>query len=69
MSKGTKYSDEPIGEIESVPDFLPSPEALTPKTKDSRSDTLRAMLGDGEKSGLSDYSYKKLIKKLDKDAE
>lgn len=28
MSKKTRYTDEPLGDIEVIPDFLPSPEEL-----------------------------------------
>ena len=36
MSKGTKYSDEPIGEIKSVSDFLPSPKELALKNQNTK---------------------------------
>ena len=32
---------------------------------ETKLETLRAMLAEGEKSGFSDYSYEKLIKELD----
>jgi predicted DNA binding CopG/RHH family protein len=28
MSKKTRYTDEPLGDIQVIPDFLPSPEEL-----------------------------------------
>ena len=31
MSRKTKYTDEPLGRVRVVPDFLPSPEALVPR--------------------------------------
>jgi hypothetical protein len=29
------YTDEPLGELETVPDFLPPPEALIPKAPET----------------------------------
>ena len=31
MSKKTRYTDEPLGDIKVIPDFLPSPEELAYK--------------------------------------
>jgi predicted DNA binding CopG/RHH family protein len=36
MSKQICYSDEPIGEIKIVPDFLPSPEELALKNEQTK---------------------------------
>ena len=36
MSKRIQYSDEPIGELNLIPDFLPSPEKLTLKKKNTK---------------------------------
>jgi len=36
MKKEIQYSNEPIGEIRIINDFLPSPEALAFKEKKSR---------------------------------
>jgi hypothetical protein len=36
MSKQIQYSDEPIGEIKIIPDFLPSPEELALKNKNTK---------------------------------
>ncbi len=36
MSKTIQYSDEPIGEIELVSDFLPSPEELALKNQNTK---------------------------------
>ncbi|MEA3277592.1 MAG: BrnA antitoxin family protein [Pseudomonadota bacterium] len=36
MSKSIQYSDEPIGEIKLIPDFLPSPEELVLKNKNTK---------------------------------
>jgi predicted DNA binding CopG/RHH family protein len=36
MSKQIRYSDEPIGEIKRVPDFLPSPEELALKSEQTK---------------------------------
>ncbi len=36
MSKTIQYSDEPVGEIELVSDFLPSPEELALKNQNTK---------------------------------
>lgn len=36
MSKKIQYSDEPLGDIEFVPDFLPSPEELAMKKQNTK---------------------------------
>ncbi|MEQ8264594.1 hypothetical protein [Pseudohaliea sp.] len=36
MSKPIKYNDEPIGEFRLVPEFLPSPEELALKNKQTK---------------------------------
>ena len=36
MSKTIHYSDEPIGDIRLVPDFLPSPEELALKNRQTK---------------------------------
>ena len=36
MNKTIQYKDEPVGEIELVPDFLPSPEELALKNKNTK---------------------------------
>lgn len=36
MNKTIKYSDEPIGEIKLVTDFLPSPEGLALKNENTK---------------------------------
>ena len=36
MSKRIRYSEEPIGEIKLVPDFLPSPEELALKNEQTK---------------------------------
>ncbi len=36
MNKAIKYSDEPIGEIKLVTDFLPSPEDLALKNENTK---------------------------------
>ena len=35
------------------------------ETSETKIDTLRALLAEGEKSGFADYSYEKLIQELD----
>lgn len=36
MSKKIHYSDEPLGDIEYIPDFLPSPEELALKKQNTK---------------------------------
>ncbi len=36
MSKATQYSDEPLGELKLVTDFLPSPEELALKKENTK---------------------------------
>lgn len=36
MSKSIQYSDEPVGEVKLVSDFLPSPEELALKQKNTK---------------------------------
>ena len=36
MSKAIQYSDEPVGEVKLVSDFLPSPEELALKQKNTK---------------------------------
>ena len=36
MSKKIQYSDEPLGDIEFIPDFLPSPEELALKKQNTK---------------------------------
>jgi predicted DNA binding CopG/RHH family protein len=36
MSKKIQYSDEPIGDVKVIPDFLPSPEQLALKNKQTK---------------------------------
>lgn len=36
MSKKIQYSDEPLGEIELISDFLPSPDELALKNKNTK---------------------------------
>ena len=36
MNKKIKYSDEPLGELNLIPDFLPSPDELTLKKKNTK---------------------------------
>jgi len=38
------------------------------ETSETKLDTLRIMLAEGEKSGFADYSYEKLIKEIDDEA-
>jgi len=36
MSKPIQYNDEPLGDIEFIPDFLPSPAELARKTQNTK---------------------------------
>lgn len=36
MSKPIQYSDEPLGDLERVPDFLPPPEALALRQQNTK---------------------------------
>jgi hypothetical protein len=36
MSKSIQYSDEPVGEVRLLPDFLPSPEELALKNEQTK---------------------------------
>jgi len=36
MSKPIQYSDEPIGEVRLIPDFLPSPEKLALRSEQTK---------------------------------
>ena len=36
MSKRIQYSDEPLGEFQVIPDFLPSPEQLALKNEQTK---------------------------------
>lgn len=36
MNKTIRYSDEPIGEVELIADFLPSPEELAQKNRNTK---------------------------------
>lgn len=36
MSRQIQYSDEPLGEVELIPDFLPSPENLALKNEQTK---------------------------------
>jgi len=37
------------------------------ESKETKLNTLRAMLSEGEQSGFSDYSYEKMIQQLDRE--
>jgi antitoxin ParD1/3/4 len=39
------------------------------ENNETKLETLRAMLAEGEKSGFADYSYNKLIQELDNDTD
>lgn len=67
MSKSIQYHDEPIGDIEVVADFLPSPEQLALKNQHTKvtialsSESVEYFKGVAEKHHLQ---YQKLIRQL-----
>ena len=67
MSKKIKYSEEPIGELNLIPDFLPSPEELTLKKKNTKiTISLSAESVDYFKDVASKYHtpYQRIIREL-----
>ena len=67
MSKQIQYSDEPIGEIRLVPDFLPSPEELALKNEQTKvtihlsSETVAYFKAAADKHHMQ---YQKMIRQL-----
>ena len=67
MSKRTQYSDEPIGEVRLVPDFLPSPEELALKNEQTKvtihlnSETVAYFKAAADKHHMQ---YQKMIRQL-----
>lgn len=67
MSAKRKYTDEPIGEIEIIDDFLPSPEELA-----FREETIKVTIALSkssvdffkEKAGQHNTQYQKMIRRL-----
>jgi predicted DNA binding CopG/RHH family protein len=67
MKKHVEYTDEPLGEIKVIDDFLPSPEKLVFKE-----DTIKVTLGLSRKSveffkreaRKHDTQYQKMIRRL-----
>jgi predicted DNA binding CopG/RHH family protein len=67
MNKRIQYSDEPIGEIKQVPDFLPSPEELALKndqTKVTISLTSESVAFFKEAARRHHTQYQKIIRQL-----
>ena len=67
MSKAIKYSDEPIGELKIVTDFLPSPEDLALKNENTKvtislsSESVAYFKGVAKKHHMQ---YQKIIRQL-----
>ncbi|MBL7005122.1 MAG: BrnA antitoxin family protein [Gammaproteobacteria bacterium] len=67
MSKSIQYSDEPIGEIKLIPDFLPSPSELALKNKNTKvtislsSDSVSFFKAAAKKNHMQ---YQKMIRQL-----
>ncbi len=67
MSKRIQYSDEPIGEVRLVPDFLPSPEELALKNEQTKvtmhlsSETVAYFKAAADKHHMQ---YQKMIRQL-----
>ncbi len=67
MSKRIQYSDEPIGEVRLVPDFLPSPEELALKNEQTKvtihlsSETVAYFKAAADKHQMR---YQKMIRQL-----
>lgn len=67
MKKPIKYSDEPIGKVRLIDDFLPSPEQLALKNRNTKitislsSDSVAYFKKEAEKH---DMQYQKMIRQL-----
>lgn len=67
MSKRIDYSDEPIGDIKIVPDFLPSPDELALKNEQTKitislsSESVAFFKEAARKNGMQ---YQKMIRQL-----
>lgn len=67
MSKRIQYSDEPIGQVEMVADFLPSPSQLKQKSESTKvtislsSESVRYFK---QVAKQNDMQYQKLIRQL-----
>ncbi len=67
MNKAIKYSDEPIGELKIVTDFLPSPEDLALKNENTKvtislsSESVAYFKGVAKKHHMQ---YQKIIRQL-----
>lgn len=67
MNKRIQYSDEPLGEVEVVPDFLPSPEDLALKNQQTKitislsSDSVKFFKEAARKHHMQ---YQKMIRQL-----
>ena len=67
MKKPIKYSDEPIGKVKLIDDFLPSPKQLALKNRNTKitislsSDSVAYFKQEAEKH---DMQYQKMIRQL-----
>ncbi len=67
MNKPIQYSNEPLGDIEFIPDFLPSPEELALKTQNTKvtislsSESVAYFKAAAEKHHMQ---YQKIIRQL-----
>lgn len=67
MNKKTQYTDEPIGEVKLVADFLPSPGELKSKNDSTKitislsTDSIEYFKSVAEKNGMQ---YQKMIRQL-----
>jgi predicted DNA binding CopG/RHH family protein len=67
MNKQIRYSDEPIGDIKLVADFLPSPEELKLKSENTKvtiSLSSESIAYFKEAAKKNDMQYQKMIRQL-----
>lgn len=67
MSKQIKYTNEPIGELKLVADFLPSPEELSLKNKNTKitiSLSSESIQYFKEQAAIHHVQYQKMIRQL-----
>lgn len=67
MKKQIKYTDEPIGKVKAIADFLPSPEELALKSQNTKitislsSESVAFFKKEAEKNNMQ---YQKMIRQL-----
>lgn len=67
MNKPIKYTDEPIGKLELVDDFLPSPEQLALKNRNTKitiSLSSESVAWFKQEAQKHDMQYQKMIRQL-----